>query len=68
MAGFKNNMIYAIEFIPEAAADYKILDGGVRKKVNKKMEELSKKAKKPKKITKTLSLCQWTSKNMLKKE
>jgi mRNA interferase RelE/StbE len=42
VAGFENNMIYAIEFIPEAAADYKTIDGSVRKKVNKKMEELSK--------------------------
>jgi mRNA interferase RelE/StbE len=42
MAGFENNMIYAIEFIPEAAADYKTLDGSVRKEVNKEMEELSK--------------------------
>ncbi|HOZ61432.1 MAG TPA: type II toxin-antitoxin system RelE/ParE family toxin [Smithellaceae bacterium] len=35
-------MNYAIEFIPEAAADYKSLDGSVKKKVNKKLEELSK--------------------------
>ena len=35
-------MIYSIEFIPEAASDYKSLDGSVRKKVNKKLEELSK--------------------------
>lgn len=35
-------MTYSIEFIPEAASDYKSLDGSVRKKVNKKLEELSK--------------------------
>jgi mRNA interferase RelE/StbE len=35
-------MIYSIEFISEAAADYKSLDGSVKKKVNKKLEELSK--------------------------
>ena len=35
-------MTYSIEFIPEAAADYKSLDGSVKKKVNKKLEELSK--------------------------
>ncbi|MGL4369752.1 MAG: type II toxin-antitoxin system RelE family toxin, partial [Spirochaetota bacterium] len=30
-----------IEFIPEAAKDYKELDGSVKKKVSKKLEELS---------------------------
>jgi mRNA interferase RelE/StbE len=35
-------MTYSIEFIPEAATDYKSLNGSVRKKVNKKLEELSK--------------------------
>ena len=35
-------MTCSIEFIPEAAADYKSLDGSVRKKFNKKLEELSK--------------------------
>jgi len=34
-------MTYSIEFIPEAASDYKSLDGSVKKKVNKKLEELS---------------------------
>jgi hypothetical protein len=42
MAGFEIDMTYSIEFIPEAASDYKSLDGSVRKKVNKKLEELSK--------------------------
>ena len=37
-------MNYTIEFIAEAAADYKALDGSVKKKVNKKLEELSKNA------------------------
>jgi mRNA interferase RelE/StbE len=35
-------LIHPIEFIPEAANDYKKLDGSVKKKVNKKLEELSK--------------------------
>lgn len=35
-------MLYKIEFIPEAAKDYKSLDGGVRKKVDKKLDELKK--------------------------
>lgn len=34
--------IYPIEFIEEAASDYKALDGNVKKKVDKKLEELSK--------------------------
>lgn len=34
-------MSYSIEFIPEAASDYKSLDGSVKKKVNKKLDELS---------------------------
>lgn len=34
-------MDYQIEFIPEAADDYNKLDGSIRKKVNKKLEELS---------------------------
>jgi mRNA interferase RelE/StbE len=42
MAGFKISMSYSIEFISEAVADYKSLDGSVRKKVNKKLEDLSK--------------------------
>lgn len=32
---------YRIEFIPEAAKDYKGLDGSVKKIVDKKLEELS---------------------------
>jgi mRNA interferase RelE/StbE len=35
-------ILYRIEFIPQAVEDYKRLDGSVRKKVDKKMEELSK--------------------------
>lgn len=35
-------MSYQIEFIPEAAQDYDNLDGSIRKKVNKKLDELSK--------------------------
>jgi mRNA interferase RelE/StbE len=34
--------IHPIEFIEEAASDYKDLDGSVKKKVDKKLEELSK--------------------------
>ena len=34
-------MSYQIEFIPEAAQDYNNLDGSIRKKVNKKLDELS---------------------------
>lgn len=34
--------IYPIEFIEEAASDYKNLDGSVKKKIDKKLEELSK--------------------------
>lgn len=34
-------MSFAIEFIPDAAADYKSLDGSIKKSVNKKLEELS---------------------------
>jgi mRNA interferase RelE/StbE len=41
MAGIKTAMSYSIEFLPEAASDYKSLDGSVKKKVNKKLEELS---------------------------
>lgn len=35
-------MSFQIEFIPEAAQDYDNLDGSIRKKVNKKLDELSK--------------------------
>lgn len=35
-------ILYRIEFIPQAVEDYKKLDGNVRKKVDKKIEELSK--------------------------
>ncbi len=35
-------MSYQVEFIPEAAQDYDNLDGSIRKKVNKKLDELSK--------------------------
>ena len=35
-------MIYQIEFILEAAQDYKSLDGSVKKKADKKIESLSK--------------------------
>jgi len=35
-------LIHSIEFIPEAAEDYKKLDGSVKKKVDKKLDELSK--------------------------
>jgi mRNA interferase RelE/StbE len=35
-------LIHPIEFIPEAAIDYKKLDGSVKKKVDKKLDELSK--------------------------
>ena len=41
MAGFEKIMNYQIEFIPEAAEDYKSLDGSVKKKVDKKLDELS---------------------------
>ena len=41
MAGFEKIMSYQIEFIPEAADDYKSLDGSVKKKVDKKLAELS---------------------------
>jgi mRNA interferase RelE/StbE len=41
MAGFEKSMNYQIEFIPEAAEDYKSLDGSVKKKVDKKLDELS---------------------------
>lgn len=41
MAGIETAMSYSIEFIPEAASDYKSLDGSVKKKVNKKLDELS---------------------------
>jgi mRNA interferase RelE/StbE len=41
MAGFEIRMNYSIEFIPEAAEDYKSLDGSVKKKVDKKLHELS---------------------------
>jgi len=34
--------IYSVEFIDEAVGDYKNLDGSVKKKVDKKLEELSK--------------------------
>ena len=33
-------MAYKIEFIPEAAKDYKELDGSIKKLVNKKIEEI----------------------------
>ena len=33
--------VHCIEFIPEAAEDYKKLDGSVKKKVAKKLDELS---------------------------
>lgn len=33
-------MEYTVQFIPEAAADYKKLDGSVKKDVNKKIEDL----------------------------
>jgi mRNA interferase RelE/StbE len=32
---------HPIEFLPEAAEDYRNLDGSVRKKVDKKLQELS---------------------------
>lgn len=35
-------IIHPIEFIEEAAGDYKRLDGSVKKKVDKKLEDLSK--------------------------
>lgn len=35
-------MTYQIEFISEAAQDYKSLDGSVKRKVDKKLENLSK--------------------------
>lgn len=35
-------LIHPIEFIPEAAIDYKKLDGSVKKKVDRKLDELSK--------------------------
>ena len=35
-------MNYQIEFIPEAAEDYKSLDGSIKNKVDKKLRELSK--------------------------
>ena len=34
-------MAYRIEFIPEAVEDYKALDGSVKGKVDKRLEELS---------------------------
>lgn len=34
-------MSFSIEFLPEAADDYKALDGSVRKDVNKKINELA---------------------------
>lgn len=34
-------MSFSIEFLPEAAGDYKGLDGSVRKDVNKKINELA---------------------------
>ncbi len=34
--------MHPIEFIPEAAIDYQKLDGSIRKKVDKKLKELSK--------------------------
>jgi mRNA interferase RelE/StbE len=40
MAGFEKDMSYSIECISETAADYKSFDGGVKKKVIKKLEEL----------------------------
>ena len=33
-------MTYKIQFIPEAARDYKELDGSIKKLVNKKIEEI----------------------------
>jgi mRNA interferase RelE/StbE len=36
-------MSYKVEFIPEAAKDYKELDGSIKKLVNKKIDELSEK-------------------------
>lgn len=42
MAKFEKDMNYQIEFISEAAQDYKSLDGGVKRKVDKKLENLSK--------------------------
>jgi mRNA interferase RelE/StbE len=41
MAGFEITMNYSIEFIPEAAEDYKFLDGSVKKRVDRKLHELS---------------------------
>lgn len=41
MGRIKEMMIFHIEFIKEAAIDYKKLDGSVRKKVDKKLDELS---------------------------
>ena len=35
-------LVHPIEFIPQAADDYRSLDGSVKKKVDKKLEELSK--------------------------
>ena len=34
-------MVYQIEFIAEATTDYKTLDGSLKAKVDKKLEELS---------------------------
>lgn len=34
-------MHYQVVFIPEAATDYKYLDGSIKKLVNKKIDELS---------------------------
>lgn len=34
-------MSFPVEFLPEAADDYKKLDGSVRKDVNKKIDELA---------------------------
>ena len=34
--------MHKVEFIPEAALDYKNLDGSIKKIVNKKIEELEK--------------------------
>ena len=42
MARFEKDMTYQIEFISEAAQDYKSLDGSVKRKVDKKLENLSK--------------------------
>lgn len=36
-------MSFKVEFIPEAAQDYKKLDGSIKKLVNKKIDELSEK-------------------------